>query len=102
MAGDWTEVGIGPTWDFKNEKELTGKYLAKEEGVGQNKSILYKIKKSDGSEIGVWGNTLLDDKFSRISIGCEVRLVYLGMETSKAGKQYHSFKVYFKQENMPY
>lgn len=96
MSDEWIEVGTGPTWDFKEEKELMGTYVSKEEGVGQNNSNLYNIKKADGSVIGVWGNTMLDDKFKKIQVGESIKIVYLGMEKSKAGKQYHNYKVFHR------
>lgn len=94
----WVEVGRVPTWDFKESKELTGTYIAKEEGVGLKDTNLFKIQKEDGSVVGVWGNTMINDTFQKIQIGDEVRIVYLGMEESKNGRSYHSFKIYHRPQ----
>lgn len=93
---DWIEIGTGPTWDFKEKKELTGIYVSKEEAVGLNNSNLYKIKISDGSVIGVWGNKILDDRFKGIGIGDEVKLEYFGLVKGKTGNEYHNFKTYHR------
>lgn len=95
---DWIEVGAGDTWDFKEVKELVGTYISKQENVGLKNSNLYTVKKSDGKTIGVWGNTMLDEKFKNIQIGDDVKIVYLGEETSKSGNKYHNFKFYHKPQ----
>lgn len=94
---DWEKVEMSPTWDYENEKELVGVYLAKEVEVGPNKSNLYSFKKADESIIGVWGNTILDNRFKGISFGEEVKLVYLGKEKSeKTNREYHNFDVFHR------
>lgn len=95
MTDKWQKVEAGPTWNFKEEKELVGTYVLKEESVGPNESNLYSIEREDGSVIGVWGNTVLDNKFKHLNIGDTVRLVYLGQEESeKTNRTYNAFDVY--------
>lgn len=96
---DWIEVGAGITWDFKQDKEIVGNYISKQVNVGSKSSNLYTLKKLDGTVIGVWGNTMLDDKFKSIDTGEDVKIVYLGEETSKSGNRYHNFKVYHKPQS---
>lgn len=94
---DWQKVEKTPTWDYENEKELVGIYLSKEENVGPNGSNIYNFRKSDGLVIGVWGNTILDDRFKSIKIGEEVKVVYLGRAKSeKTGREYHGFDVFHR------
>lgn len=94
----WVEIGRVPTWNFKEDKELKGTYIAIEEGVGLKETNLFKIQKEDGSVIGVWGNTMINDTFQKIRIGDAVKIVYLGMEESKNGRSYHSFRIYHRPQ----
>lgn len=96
---DWVKVGSNQneTWDYEKEKEIEGTLNAKEENVGPNNSNMYHIIKPDGGTMGVWGNTMLDDKFKTIQVGEEVKIVYLGkVKSEKTGRQYHNFEVYHK------
>jgi hypothetical protein len=95
------EVQSGDTWDYKNDKEIQGVLLSKEENVGPNNSKMYKLQTPDGKEIGVWGSTVLDLRFGKIEIGEEIKLIYLGKEKSpKTGREYHSFEVYHRAQPM--
>ncbi len=99
---EWEEIGaVSPAWNYKEEKELSGIYVSREEGVGQHSSVLYHIQKEDGSEIGVWDNTVLADKFAKLDIGDEITISYKGMSESEAGRQYHDFKVIRKKKKGP-
>ena len=100
MTKKWVKIGSKPTWKFQEEKEVEGVYLSKEEGVGLNNTSLYNLKKTDGSIIGVWSNTLIDDKFKSIKVGQEVKIVYLGKVTSeKTGREYNNFDVFTNEDN---
>lgn len=95
MTKKWQKVEMNPTWDFEKDKELIGVYISKEENVGPNESNLYNIQIEDSSTVGVWGNTLLDNRFKNIVIGSEIRIVYLGMvKSEKTGREYKNFDVY--------
>ena len=95
MAKKWQKVEMNPTWDFEKDKELIGVYISKEENVGPNGSTIYNIQTEDGSTVGMWGSTLLDNRFKNIVIGEEIRVVYLGSAKSeKTGREYKNFEVY--------
>lgn len=98
----WKKVEINPTWDYQEQPEFTGTYMAKESEVGPNNSNMYTFKVTDGSLMGVWGNTILDGRFKNLQVGEEVKIVYLGkMESSKVkGREYHNFEVYHKEVPM--
>lgn len=98
---EWEEIGIDPAWNYKEEKELSGVYESREENVGPHNSVLYHIRKEDGSTIGVWDNTVLADKFAKLNIGDEIIISYLGMSESEAGRQYHDFKIIRKKKKTP-
>ena len=101
-ADEWEEIGaVMPAWDYKEEKELSGVYVSREENVGQHNSVMYHIQKEDGSEIGVWDNTVLSDKFAKLVIGDEITISYKGMSESEAGRQYHDFKIIRKKKKTP-
>lgn len=100
-SDEWEEIGIDPAWNYKEEKELSGVYESREENVGPHSSVLYHIRKEDGSTIGVWDNTVLSDKFAKLNIGDEIKITYLGMLESDAGRQYHGFKVIRKKTKTP-
>lgn len=95
MAKKWKKVEANPAWKFEEEKELIGVYVSMDENVGPNNSKLYTFERPDGSMIGVWGNTMLDDKFRNIKVGEEVKIVYLGKATSeKTGREYNNFDIF--------
>lgn len=92
----WTEAGSSntPTWD--EQTPIQGKFIKTKSGVGPNKSMLYTLLTKDG-EVGIWGSTVLDTKFSEIPHGSEVRVEFLGKATGKNGRsQYKDYKVLYK------
>lgn len=98
MAKKWKKLEANSGWKFKEEKELVGVYVSMEENVGPNNSKLYTIEREDGSRIGVWGNTMLDDKFKDIEIGTEIKIVYLGLvESEKTGREYNNFDIFLSE-----
>lgn len=90
---NWREVTLetGTVWD--KAKPIEGIYLGVEESIGPNKSNMYTIDVS-GSEVKVWGSTVLDDKLKSIDIGAYVKIEYEGKLKSKKGSEYHSYKVF--------
>ena len=100
---------------------ITGEYLEKKEGVGDNGSNLYMIKLNEGSKdlvngidysgktVGLWGNEIFDDRFARgdegkpIGIWSQVRITFLGMKQSNKNKsrQYRNFRVEFAAPRPP-
>ena len=99
MAKKWKKLEANPGWKFKEEKELIGVYVSMEESVGPNNSKLYTIEKEDGSKIGVWGNTMLDDKFKDVEIGTELIIEYLGkVESEKTGRESNNFDIFLGED----
>jgi len=98
----WTEVA-------KDQKQadgtiflgesVTGFYVNKREGVGQNASAVYELKLENGELISFWGSGLLDGKFDIIPLGCKVRVTYKGVAQPKtpAGRAYQNFLVEYDE-----
>jgi len=88
---DDKSVYVGPV--------ITGYYIGKKTGVGQNDSNLYELDLLDtakaGSIVSIWGSQLLDGKFDDIPQGCMVRISFLGISQPKSpkGRAYQNFKV---------
>lgn len=91
---EWQEID-GKTDETWNQKEvLIGKYISVEDNVGPNNSLMYHIKKDDGSVVGVWGSTVLDMKISKAKIGDYLRLESLGMKKNpKTGREFKDYSV---------
>lgn len=86
-------------WQQKGEQlkvgaSVSGRYIAKQEGVGDNKSNVYTLEQDDGTTIGVWGSTVIDGKFEYINIGKMVKIEYIGVKTNKKGKNYNAFDIF--------
>lgn len=95
MAKKWKKIEANPTWEFDKEKEITGVYLYREENVGPNNSNLYSLERSNGSIVGIWGNTMLDDRFKSLKFGQEIKIVYLGkIKSEKSNREYNNFEIY--------
>lgn len=100
MARVWRKVEMTPIWDFSKNKELIGIYLSREEGVGPNESVLYTFETENGEIVGIWGNSVVEDKLKFVAVGAEVKIVYLGKATSeKSGREYRNFEVFFKVDS---
>ena len=96
---NWQEVEaeINPVWDFTldDQEELKGVLVRKEENVGPNDSWMYTIETRDGQRFGVWGNTVLDSRFTTIEQGMEVKIEYRGIKQSdKTNRSYKDFVIY--------
>ena len=94
----WQE--INPTteemWDPEEDKVIQGIYVSKKENVGPNESNVYVLNVGD-KKIGIWGSTILDDRFKEIPLGCEVRIEYLGeQKTKKGNRTYQAYKVFYR------
>jgi len=93
----YKEVGsqINETWDFNKNDTFEGVFVEKREGIGQNNSNLYVFEGKDNTQYGVWGSSILDARLSNLSVGEEVVIFYLGLETSeKTGREYKNYKVF--------
>lgn len=96
MSDEWVEAGSasGNTWDEK--EPLTGVLVRKQENVGPNNSRMYHIEVAGEEDTtGVWGSTVLDNKFSEIPIGSMVKVESLGKVQGKRGT-YKDYKVLYK------
>lgn len=79
-------------------ESIQGKYLDKEEGVGQFKSNFYTIKTQEGEEIKFWGSTVLGNLLEKVPLSCEVKIIFQGKKPSKAGENpYKDYKVMYKK-----
>ena len=99
----FTEVGASTEfarmWPEKDQQlkegdSIEGRYVGKNEGVGVHKSNVYILERDGGEKVGVWGNSVLDSKFSGIAVGKIVAIEYLGEKKSqKSGSTYKDFYV---------
>ena len=81
-------------WSYEKEGDaIVGIYETNQENVGQNKSMLYLLRQPNGKIIGVWGSTVLDNKFKLIRLGDDIRVVYLGIVKPTQGREYKDFKI---------
>lgn len=81
-------------WKPENEGDFICGVLARvQPEAGQNKSMLYSLKKEDGKIVNVWGSTVLDDKIAIINQGDDIKIVYEGKVKPEKGKAYHNYKV---------
>ena len=95
---EWEKVEMSPTWDYKKQPEFIGLYLGMQEKVGPNESKMYDFEISGGGNMSVWGNTVLDVRLKNVAVGDEVKIVYLGPETSdKTKREYHNFDVFHRK-----
>jgi len=121
----WEEVGGGggsePVWDFgqpPESKPIEGILLDVRKSIGRYNQNLYVIQVPDlnGKPYGVWGCTVLDNKFYsdtdtipkgkdlQIPLGSKVRIVYMGTDpNSKGGRNPAKlYKVFFiRPEKLP-
>lgn len=91
---EWEEIKTNPAWDFEEEEELIGFFVDVETEVGPNKSNLYTFRKEDGDIIGVWGNTILDNRLRGLEMGDKIKIIYRGkVKSPKTGREYNDFRV---------
>lgn len=93
----FTEIGGGTIWNSRDANlkigdHITGIYIQHRSGVGRNDAELYTLRNDDGDQ-GIWGSTVLDDKFTSVSLGDIVRVTYLG-ESEKNGAYGKPFKLW--------
>jgi len=99
---DWIKVEGQSTegselWDYEMQEKLVGIYKSKKENIGPNKSNMYFVEDKKGNLRSFWGTALLNDRFSDINIGEEVKLVYKGkVKSEKSGRSYHDFEIYHR------
>lgn len=81
-------------WKPKNKGDAVNGILIKTQSdAGENKSMLYSIKKDAGNIVKVWGSKVLDDKMSTIAIGSDINIIYEGEVKPEKGKSYHTYRI---------
>ena|SRR3990167_651276 len=92
-------------WDWNTQAELEGEFVKKEVGIGKNNSNMYHFLvggENEQEEVAVWGNTVLDSRLAEMQHGQKVKIVYLGMETSKRGNKFKNFNVFVEDVALPF
>lgn len=89
---EWIVTGQSTAWDEKGV--LVGKYIRVKTDVGVHKSNVYVLRKEDGTELGVWGSTVIDGRFEEIPQRSLVSIEYAGDKTPRnGGKPYKEFAI---------
>lgn len=99
---DWSKVDTNqPMHDFLVNPSAQGTLVEVKRDIGPNLAKIYVLKQEDGTEIGVWGGTIIDDKMSRIPVGNMVKIDFLGVDKTKDGKRtFKNFDVFTKAAPM--
>lgn len=99
MAWEERTIENSGTWD--KQEPVEGKLTKTESGIGPNESMMYTVTKKDGTEVKIWGSTVLDDKLLGVPENSLVKIQYEGMKPSKKGGKYHDYKVWIDTEGQP-
>lgn len=94
---EWQDIE-GKFWKPENENDfISGVYVGMREDVGEFGSNVYDIQ-TKGELLSVFDNAVLKDKMRYVSIGQEVKIIYLGKRKSEKRKSqtYHDYKVQIK------
>lgn len=84
-------------WNPEKGDVLIGTYTSSKKDVGPNNSMMYNVTDEETGEItGVWGSTVIDNKFEEIPEGSRVRIEYLGKASGKSGNSYKDYSVKYK------
>jgi hypothetical protein len=89
---EWTEIKTGEIFKFvKPGDQLVGVLIGVRAGQFNNKAYDLEYKEKLYT---LFGNTVLDDKMQKVSIGDIVRITFIGNKIGKESKrQYNDFKV---------
>lgn len=88
---EWITTGQSASWD--EQTELVGRYVRMKSNVGAHNSNVYVLKKDDGSEVGVWGSTVINGRFEEIPLRSMVKIKALGEAKSKQGTTYKDYEI---------
>lgn len=73
-------------WKPENDGDFVeGILVKKEEGVGENKSMLYNLETSEGLKT-VWGSAILDSRMTFVKVGAKVKITFKGLAEKTTGK----------------
>lgn len=82
-------------WNYKDDKEIIGVVLRKEEGQYGEQVVL---SAGEDNEVTLPSLTALNTKLANVEIGAKVKIVYLGeVRSEKTGRMYSDFKVFTKK-----
>lgn len=87
----WITTGQSVSWD--EEDVLIGQYIRLKTDVGAHSSNVYVIRRDDGSEVGVWGSTVINGRFSEIPMRSKISIEALGETKSKNGTTYKDYLI---------
>jgi len=102
---DWQKVPGDNEEEFEDDifkfdeigQVLEGKYDGFKSNVGENNSNLYSIILEDESIAKLWGSKVLDSRMSKIQVGTQIKIEWLGKKKSESGgRSYHTYDVYTK------
>jgi len=75
------------------EDSISGIYISKQEGVGENHSNIYNLKTSKGNVVSVWGSTVLDQKLKLVEIGDDIKIIFVGKVKPEGKREYKDFRL---------
>ena|ERR1051325_10206396 len=90
----WITTGQSQSWD--EQTPLMGKFVRVKTNVGAHNSNVYVMRKEDGTELGVWGSTVINGRFEEIPVGSLVKIEALGEVKSKTGTKYKDYLIQYK------
>ena len=74
---------------------VEGVLVRKQSDIGENKSMLYTIKTSEGMR-NIWGSAILDERMALVNLEEKIKITYKGV--SKEAKKGHNPAKIFKVE----
>lgn len=94
MREELEKVEVYKAWIPQPGDTLMGEIVRKKEKVQTTKGLndLMVVKTEGGEDITVWYSTTLKELFAQARVGDKVGLKYVGMEQSKAGRDYKNIK----------
>lgn len=73
-------------WTYEKDGDfIEGIYLGFQDGVGENKSMLYDIETPEGVK-NVWGSAILDQRMKFVKVGAKIKITYKGLGKKTKGK----------------
>ena len=99
MAKQWKKVENSNMFNFEeNNNEIEGKYIGfTPADKNARKSSIITIETNEGEQT-LYGSTVLDNKLKEATLGQNVRIVFLGKETSKTGTEYKNWDVFIEED----